>query len=306
MKQKNLLQAIGNTPLVQIHFDSPATILAKLEYLNPGGSIKDRAALFMIEEAERRGLLKPGGTIIEASSGNQGISAAMIGAAKGYNVIITTNDKFSTEKINTIRAYGAEIIMCPATAFVDDSQSYHSQAVSLQKKIPNSFLLNQYYNMANSEAHYRSLGPEIWLQTNGAITHFFAAAGTCGTITGVSRFLKEQNKHCKTIACDAATSYRATNGNPQKYKLEGIGVDFEAPLLNEYESYIDEFIGITDQEGIAMLKKIAHEHGILAGPSSGAVAYAVQEYANNLTKNDIVVMIMGDSGRAYLSKEYYY
>lgn len=306
MKQKTLLQAIGNTPLVQVDFDTPATILAKLEYLNPGGSIKDRSALYMIEEAERKGIIKPGGTLIEASSGNQGIATAMIGAAKGYTVIITTNNKFSTEKINTIRAYGAEIIMCPATEFVDDPESYHSQAVALQKKTPNSFILNQYYNKANSEAHYRSLGPEIWQQTHGAITHFFGAAGTCGTITGVSRFLKEQSTHCKTIACDAATSYHATKGNPQKYKLEGIGIDFDAPLLNEYESFIDEFIGVTDNDGLAMLKKLAQDYGILAGPSSGAVAFAVQEYAKNLTKNDIVVMIMGDSGRAYLSKEYYY
>lgn len=306
MKNRTLLQAIGNTPLVTIDFGTPPTILAKLEYLNPGGSIKDRSALFMIEEAERQGILHPGGTLIEASSGNQGIAAAMIGAAKGYKVIITTNNKFSSEKINTIKAYGAHIVMCPATEFVDDPESYHSQAVALQKTIPNSFLLNQYYNMSNSDAHYSSLGPEIWHQTEGKVTHFVAAAGTCGTITGVGRFLKEQPKKISVIACDAATSYRTTQGNPQKYKLEGIGVDFEGPLLNTHHAVIDEFIGITDEQGIAMLKTMACEHGILCGPSSGAVAYGVKEYSKNLSKDDVVVMIMGDSGRAYLSKEYYY
>jgi len=306
MKTKTLLEAIGNTPLVTINFGTPPTILAKLEYLNPGGSIKDRSALFMIGEAEKAGVLKPGGTLLEASSGNQGIATAMIGAAKGYKVIITTNNKFSSEKINTIRAYGAEIIMCPATEFVDDPESYHSTAVALQKKIPNSFLLNQYYNMANAHAHYSSLGPEIWNQTEGKITHFFAAAGTCGTITGVARSLKEKNAQIKTIACDAATSFRATNGHPKKYQLEGIGVDFDAPLLNAYEKYIDEFVGVTDDNGLAMLKTMAQDYAILCGPSSGAVAHAVYEYSKKLSPHDIIVMIMGDSGRAYLSKGYYY
>lgn len=305
MKTKNLLQSIGNTPLVQIDFGTPPTVLAKLEYLNPGGSIKDRAALHMIEEAERNGILKPGGTIIEASSGNQGIAAAMIGAAKGYKVIITTNNKFSSEKINTIKAYGAEIVMCPATNFVTDPESYHSTAVALQKKIPNSFLLNQYYNMSNSDAHYTSLAPEIWQQTNGTVTHFIAAAGTCGTITGVGRFLKEKNSAIKVIACDAATSYHATKGNPKKYSLEGIGIDFEAPLLHKYQINIDDFVGITDEQGLTMLKTMAHKHGILCGPSSGAVAYAAQEYTKKLSPNDTVVIVIGDSGRAYLSKGYY-
>lgn len=306
MKTKTVLEAIGNTPIVEVNFDTPPTILAKLEYLNPGGSIKDRSALFMIEEAEKKGILKPGGTLLEASSGNQGIATALIGAAKGYRVIITTNNKFSSEKINTIRAYGAEIVMCPATKFVDDPESYHSTAVALQKKIPNSFLLNQYYNMSNAKAHYSSLGPEIWQQTDGKITHFFAAAGTCGTITGVARSLKEKNSLIKTIACDAATSFHATKGNPISYKLEGIGVDFETPILNAYQNHIDEFIGVTDNDGLAMLKTMARNHGILCGPSSGAVAHAVYEYSKKLSPNDIVVMIMGDSGRAYLSKEYYY
>lgn len=306
MKNKTLLQAIGNTPLVTIDFGTPPTIFAKLEYLNPGGSVKDRAALFMIEEAERKGLLKPGGTIIEASSGNQGISAAMIGTAKGYKVIITTSKKVSQEKINTIKAYGAEVVICEPTLLLDDPESYHSNAVRLQKKIPNSFMLNQYYDLTNSEAHYRSLGPETWNQTNGAITHLFAATGSCGTVTGIGRFLKEQNKNIKIIAVDTLNSYRSTKGNPKPYYLEGIGVDYDAPNLKTYESYIDDFFCVDDQQGIEMLKKMARTHAILCGPTSGAVTYAVQEYSKNLSSNDIVVMIIGDSGRAYLSKDYYY
>lgn len=305
MERKTLLQAIGNTPLVAVDFGTPPTILAKLEYLNPGGSFKDRSALYMIEDAEQRDVLKPGGTLIESSSGNQGFSTAMIGAAKGYKVIITSNNKVSPEKINAIKALGAEIRMFPATELLTDPESYHNQAVKLSKEIPNSFFLNQYYTNSNSEAHYRSLGPEIWKQTDGALTHFFAAAGSCGTITGVARFLKEKNSHIKTIACDAATSFRATQGNPQKYLLEGIGIDYEAPLLNAYKNYIDDFFDVTDQQGIDMLKTMARNHGILCGPSSGAVAYAVQEYSKNLSKNDIIIMIIGDSGRAYLSKNYY-
>ena len=259
----------------------------------------------MIEEAERKGLLKAGGTIIEASSGNQGIAAAMIGAAKGYKVIITTNKKFSPEKINTIKAYGAEIYMCPCTEFVEDPESYHSQAVALQKKIPNSFMLNQYYNLANSQGHYHSLAPEIWEQTRGLVTHFFAASGTCGTVTGVGRYLKEKRPSTNVIAVDALTSFRSTQGHPKPYALEGIGVDFDAPILNEYQNVIDEFFCVSDKQGLTMLKRMARNYAILCGPSSGAVAYAAYEYSKTLSPHDIIVMIIGDSGRAYLSKNYY-
>jgi cystathionine beta-synthase len=303
-----LLDAIGNTPLVRVDFGTPPTILAKLEYLNPGGSIKDRAALFMIEEAERKGLLKPGGTIIEASSGNQGIAAAMIGVAKGYNVIITVSDKISDEKINTIRAYGAEVLIFPATEMLSHPASYHSQALALQKRTPNSFMLNQYHDpyATNSEAHYRLLGPEIWRQTHGSVTHCFAAAGSCGTITGLGRFFKEQkSKHVNVIGVDALNSYRSTHGDPKPYKLEGIGVDYDAPNLQKYQTTIDEFFCVSDEQGADMLKRMARNHAILCGPSSGAVAYAAYEYSKKLSPQDIVVMIIGDSGRAYLSKNYY-
>jgi cystathionine beta-synthase len=301
---KNILNAIGNTPLVQVNFDSPAHIFAKLEYLNPGGSVKDRSANYMIELAEKKGILKPGGTIIDASSGNQGIASALIGAIKGYKVIIAVSEKISQEKLQTIQSYGAQIVMCPATKFIDDPQSYHSAAKKLHETTPNSFMPNQYYNIENTQAHYTLLGPEIWKQTNGTITHFFAGAGTGGTISGVGRYLKEQNPHIKVIAIDSLNSFRTTKGNPKPYKLEGIGIDFDTPVLNY--SVIDDIIPVSDEHGLHMLKVLATKHGLLAGPSSGAVAYAVQEYArHNLQEGDRAVMIFGDSGRAYLTKGFY-
>lgn len=300
MKYNNLLEAIGHTPLVRLNFDSPATIYAKLEYLNPGGSVKDRSALFMIEQAERAGILKPGGTIIDASSGNHGIAIAMIGAIKGYKVIITTTDKFSVEKLATIKAYGAEIVLCPVTEFVADPNSYHSTAVRLHAQTPNSFMPNQYYNTDNALGHYHSLGKEIWEQTGGTITHFFAAAGTGGTVSGAGKYLKEQNSAIKVVALDSVNSYHATKGDPKPYKVEGMGIDFDNLVLNE--SVIDEFFCITDEQALGMLPYMASQHGLLIGPSSGAVAYGAQEYAKTLTKDDIAVIIFGDSGRAYLSK----
>lgn len=302
---KSLTDAIGNTPLVKVHFDSPATIYAKLEYLNPGGSVKDRSAMYMIEQAEKHGILKPGGTIIEASSGNQGIAIAMIGAIKGYKVIITATEKISKEKLDTIRAYGAQVLLCPPTTFIEDPQSYHSQAVALHKRTPNSFMPNQYFNTLNSDAHYHLLGPEIWKQTNGTITHFFAAAGTCGTITGVGRYLKEQNPNIKIIAMDSDVSFRTTNGKPKPYKIEGMGIDWDNIILNEYKDAVDEFMPVSDDNSLAMLKTLAHRHGLLGGLSCGSVAWAAQEYAKKLGKEAVGVMIFGDSGRAYLTKGYY-
>lgn len=300
---ESLLDAIGNTPLVRLDLGTPPRIYAKLEYLNPGGSIKDRAALSMIEEAEKSGALKPGGTIIEASSGNQGISAAMIGAIKGYHVVITVSEKVSAEKKAALSALGAEVVICKATSSLTDPESYNSVAVALLKKIPNAIMLNQYFNPANARAHYKTLGPEIWEQTGGALTHFIGAVGTGGTVSGAGKFLKEQNQAITVIGVDMATSYRTTGGHPQPYKLEGIGVDFDAPLLDT--NIIDEFLTVHDDESIAMLKTLAHTHGILAGPSSGAVACAVEKYSQNLSSNDVIVMIFGDSGRAYLSKGFY-
>ncbi len=299
----SLLDAIGNTPMIKLPLGRPAAMFAKLEYLNPGGSIKDRTALYMVEEAERRGLLKPGGTIIEASSGNQGIALAMIGAVKGYEVIITVSEKVSEEKKRTLQAYGAKLLICPATDEHDDPGNYHAQAVALQKRTPGAWMPDQYFNTANPQAHYLSLGPEIWRQTGGKITHYFAAAGTGGQVSGVGAYLKEQNPDIKVIAVDSAASFHATGGKPKPYVLEGIGIDFETPCLNE--AVIDEFINVGDADAIAMLRLLASKHGLLVGPSSGAVAYAAQNYQQYLTKTGLAVTIFSDSGRAYLSKNYF-
>jgi cystathionine beta-synthase len=302
MQHEHITDAIGSTPLVRASF-IPTLCYAKLEYFNPGGSIKDRSAWYMIQMAEQRGDLKPGSTIIEASSGNQGISAAYIGTSRGYKVIITVSEKVSQEKKATLEAYGATIIICPATTLLTDPRSYHSVALSLHKSIPNSFMLNQYFNHNNPAAHYASLGPEIWKQTQGKITHFIAGAGSGGTISGAGRYLKEQNSNIKIIAVDALTSYRTTQGNPQPYTIEGLGVDYETPLLDT--DTIDQFIGVSDDDAIAMLKKMARSHGLLVGPASGAVAHATLQLSETLSDNSFTVMLFGDSGRAYLTKHFF-
>jgi len=297
-----IVECIGNTPLVRIPFNTPAHCYAKLEYFNPGGSIKDRSAAYMIEQAEKAGL-QPGGTIIEASSGNQGIATAMIGRAKGYRVIITVSDKVSLEKRTTLMAYGAEVVTCPATALLSDPKSYHSVALEVQNSTPNSFMLNQYFNPDNAAAHYYSLGPEIWHQTNGLITHFIAAAGSGGTVSGAGKYLKEQNPAITVIGVDAATSYRATCGDPKPYAIEGMGVDYDTPLIDA--TVIDQFINVTDADAFAMLKTLARTYGILVGPPSGAVAAAAASYVPSLPECAVVVMIFGDSGKSYLTKHFY-
>ncbi len=299
---ESLLGVISNTPLVKVPFTTSAKVFAKLEYLNPAGSIKDRSALFMIEEAEKNGELKTGGTIIESSSGNQGVACAMIGAVKGYKVIITASPAMSEEKVKTIKAYGAEVVHCPGVP-ISHPESRHNKAVDILKNTPNSFMPNQYFNLSNSKAHYSVLGPEIWEQTEGEITHFFAAAGTGGTVSGVGKFLKEKNPKIKIIAVDVDTSFHSTQGNPVPYKMEGIGIDFDTPCLNE--SVIDEFIKVSDENGLGMLQVMARKYGLLLGTGSGAVSFAVQSYLDKLTESDVVVMLFGDSGRAYLSKNYF-
>lgn len=300
---KSLLEAIGNTPLVQLNYPTEAKVYAKLEYLNPGGSVKDRSAKYMIEKAEETGILKPGGTIIDASSGNHGIALAMIGKIKGYRVIITVSEKISKEKYNTLKAYGAEVIVCKSTQFIEDPENYHYVAQRLAKEIPNSFMPNQYYNTMNRDAHQALLGPEIYRQTEGKITHFFAGAGTTGTVSGVGRYLKSQNPAIKIIAIDSINSYKATNGHPKPYAIEGIGMDFDTPVTDF--SVIDEIVNVSDEETVLMLRSLAQQQGLLVGPSSGAVACGVQHYLSNLKAGDIAVIIFGDSGRAYLSKGFY-
>ena len=296
---KSFLECIGNTPLAKIDFPIKPTLLAKLEYLNPGGSIKDRSALFMVEQAEKKGLLKPGGTIIEASSGNQGIALAMIGTLKGYNVIVAVPDRTSFEKISTLQAYGVKVYVCPDTDDLTDPEGYHAKAKNLHLTIPNSFMPNQYYNIENPRAHYTTTGPEIWQQTKGKVTHCILGMGSCGTISGVGKYLKEQNPNIKIIGVDAATSKLSSPKNPKAYKVEGIGVDVLSDTLNK--NVVDKIIPIKDHDAFNMTKQLAKK-GYLVGISSGAVMHAALEYMKDLTEKDTVVVIFADSGRAYLSK----
>ena len=296
---ENLLNIIGNTPLVRLNFDIKPTMLAKLEFLNPGGSIKDRSALFMIQEAERKEHLKPGGTIIEASSGNQGIALAMIGAIKGYKVIITVPNRTSIEKVSTLQAYGAKVFVCPDTDDLNDPNGYHTKAETLHKQIDGSYMPNQYYNAENLKAHYLTTGPEIWSQSGGKVTHCFIGMGSCGTISGVGKYLKEQNKNIKIIGIDAMTSKLSMPKSPKAYKVEGIGVDVITDTFDR--NVVDEIIPISDETAFAMTRTLAQK-GYLVGLSSGAVMHVALEYAKKLKKSDTMVVIFADSGRAYLSK----
>ncbi|MDO8955203.1 MAG: cysteine synthase family protein [Gammaproteobacteria bacterium] len=295
-QRPSILAAIGNTPMVKLDFPAEVSIYAKLEHLNPGGSIKDRSALYMIEHAEQQGLLKPGYTIIEGSSGNQGIAVAMIGAIKGYKVIITVPERTSSEKVSTLKAYGAEVLVCKEH---DSDQGYTEVAKKLHRENPQSFMLNQYYNTLNIEAHYKSTGPEIWEQTEGKLTHIILALGSCGTAMGVSRYLKEKNSAIKVIGVDAATSM-LSSPNPTPYQAEGIGVDSLDGLFDK--RYVDEVIGVYDDDIFEMTRRLAREHGLLVGISSGAVMQAALSYAKKLTQDDYLVVIFADSGRAYLQK----
>lgn len=296
---KGLLEHIGNTPLAQLDFGVKPTVLAKLEFLNPGGSIKDRAAFFMVQEAERDGRLKPGGTIVEASSGNQGIALAMIGKIKGYRVIITVPDRTAVEKIAVLKAYGAEVHVCPNTDDLHDPRGYHAVAEHFAHTIPHAFMPNQYFNKSNPLAHYSTTGPEIWRQTEGTITHFFTGAGSCGTISGVGRYLKEQNKNVKIIGIDAETSLYSSK-DPKAYQAEGIGIDVISDTFAK--EYIDEIIPISDAHAFTMTRRLANEYGLLVGISSGAVMHVALEYAKKLKETDVMVVILADSGKSYLSK----
>jgi len=294
-----LLEAIGNTPMIKLDFDVKPTLLAKLEYLNPGGSLKDRPAWFMIQKAEQEGLLKPGGTIVEASSGNQGIALAMIGAIKNYQVIITVPDRTSFEKIATLKAYGAKVYVCPDTDNLEDPEGYHAKAEELCRSISGAFMPNQYYNTENPNAHYHTTGPEIWEQTRGIITHCFIGMGSCGTITGVGRYLKEKNPNIRIIGIDVATSKLSQPDNPQKYNVEGIGVDVITDTLDK--SVIDEIVPIQDNDAFNMTRILAKK-GYLVGISSGAVMHVALQQCQQLSEKDRVVVLFADSGRSYLSK----
>ena len=295
----SVLSLIGNTPLLKIECHAKPSLFAKLEMQNPGGSIKDRCALYMIEEAERSGKLHPGGTIVEASSGNQGIALAMIGRVKGYKVIITVPDRTAKEKVAILRAYGAEVHVCPNTDQHDDPRNYHTLAVHLSKSIEGAYMPNQYYNKENPRAHYSTTGPEIWHQTEGKITHFICGTGSCGTISGVGRYLKEHNPDIKVIGVDAATSLYSSK-EPKAYKVEGLGIDVVTDTFDQ--DVVDQIIPISDEDAFSMTKKMATQYGLLVGISSGAVMHVALEYVKHLTERDIVVAIFADSGKNYLSK----
>lgn len=296
---KTLLETIGNTPIVRLELPVKPLMLAKLEFMNPSGSLKDRAALYMVEEAERLGKLKPGGTIVEATSGNQGIALAMIGAIKGYRVIITVPDRTAPEKIAVLRAYGAEVHVCPNTATHEDPRGYHARAEQLLHEIPGAFMPNQYYSKSNAMGHYYSTGPEIWAQTHGTITHFIAGAGTCGTISGVGQYLKEQNPAIKIIGVDAANSLYSSK-EPKEYTVEGLGIDVISETFNQ--AVVDHIIPISDDDAFNTTRKVAKDNGLLVGISSGAVLHVAMKVAQQLTEKDVVVLMLADSGRAYLSK----
>ncbi len=298
-KRRSILAAIGHTPFVEIQLKGVGqSCFAKLEYLNPGGSIKDRSALFMIEEAERLGQLKPGFTLIEGSSGNQGIAVAMIGAVKGYPVIITVPERTSSEKVATLKAYGAEVIVCKEHG---EGTGYTEVARALHLSKVDSFMLNQYYNPQNIEAHYRSTGPEIWQQSQGQLTHMIMAMGSCGTAMGVSRFLKEQNPRIQIIGVDAATSALSA-AVPAPYLVEGIGVDALDGLFDR--AWVDQVETVTDEAVFAEVRALAREEGLMVGLSSAAVTCVLKRITHSLPKDAQIGMILADSGRAYLQKAF--
>ncbi len=311
MWHNNILEAIGNTPLVRLNRMARglrATMLAKLEYLNPGGSVKDRIGITMLEAAEKAGKIKPGGTVIEGTSGNTGMGLALAAAIKGYQCIFTMPDKMSQEKIDALRALGAEVIVTPTQVDHHDPRSYHSVALRLSREIPNSIFPNQYENPANALAHYQTTGPEIWDQTEGKLTHVVIGVGTGGTITGVARFLKEKNPAIRVIGADPQGSIFAemfrSGRKPQvqPYKVEGIGQD-EKPANVDF-SVIDEIYAVSDKDAFLRTRALARTEGIFAGGSAGAAVHIALKCAETLSENDIVVVIIPDSGTRYLSKIY--
>ncbi|OJU76296.1 MAG: cystathionine beta-synthase [Bacteroidetes bacterium 47-18] len=309
----SILDTIGNTPLVKLNkvaSDLPCPVYAKVEFFNPGNSVKDRMALKMVEVAETNGWLKPGGTIIEGTSGNTGMGLALAAIQKGYKCIFTTTDKQSKEKVDILRALGAEVIVCPTNVEPEDPQSYYSVSKRLAKEIPNSWYVNQYDNPANKLAHYEQTGPEIWEQTEGKVTHIIVASGTGGTITGTARFLKEQNPAIQAWAIDSygslLTNWFRTGDIDMSfvhpYITEGIGEDF---VPENYEKdYIDHFEQVTDKDGAVMARRIAKEEGIFVGYSAGSAIAGLRQLKDKLKPTDLVVVIFHDHGSRYVGKVY--
>ncbi len=307
----NILQSIGRTPLIRLNRVTEgieATVLAKVELFNPGGSVKDRIAVQIIEAAEREGLLRPGGTIVEATSGNTGAGLAVAAALKGYKAVFTMPDKMSQEKIRLLKAFGADVIVCPTAVPPDSPESYYEVAKKIARETDGALLANQYFNPENPKAHYLTTGPEIWEQTGGRIDYFVAGIGTGGTISGVGKFLKEKNPDVKIIGADPQGSilrdyfYTKQVTTAQPYKVEGIGEDILPGTLDF--SVIDEIYTIGDKESFNLARRLAREEGMLVGGSSGTAASAALQVARSLTKDKIVVVLFPDAGDRYLSKFY--
>lgn len=314
MYYNSLIETIGNTPLVKLNSVTKGikgTILVKVEYFNPGNSMKDRMALKMVEDAEKAGLLKPGGTIIEGTSGNTGMGLALVAIAKGYKCIFTLSDKQSKEKMDILRAMGAEVIVCPTNVSPDDPRSYYSVAKKLNQDIPNSFYPNQYDNLSNAAAHYETTGPEIWEQTEGKITHYAAGVGTGGSMCGTAKFLKEQNPAVKTVGIDSYGSvfkkFKETGQFDENeiypYMTEGIGEDI-LPKNVDFDM-IDTFVKVTDKDSAIMTRRLAREEGLFVGWSCGSAVYGALEYAReHMKEDDMMVIILPDHGTRYLAKVY--
>ena len=298
---ESILDLVGHTPMVRLQKVArgvkPA-ILAKLEQLNPGGSVKDRIALTMIEDAERSGLLRPGGTIIEPTSGNTGHGLAMVAAIKGYNMVFVMPDKMSAEKISLLRAYGADVVVCPTNVERESPQSYYSVAERLSHEIPGAFQPNQYFNQRNPEAHYRTTGPEIWEQTEGRVDVFVAGMGTGGTISGVARYLKEKKPSVQIVGADPEGSIYSGPVHP--YKVEGVGEDFMPGTMDI--KLIDQVVQVNDKQSFVAARRLAREEGILVGGSSGMALHAALEVARDRGPDDVIVVLFPDTGRNYLSK----
>ena len=310
----SIIETIGNTPMVKLNRVTKGvkgTVLAKVEYFNPGNSMKDRMALKMIDDAERAGILKPGGTIIEGTSGNTGMGLALVAIARGYKCIFTMADKQSQEKINILKAVGAEVVVCTTNVEPTDPRSYYSVAKKLNKEIPNSFYPNQYDNLSNTEAHYDTTGPEIWEQSDRKITHYAAGVGTGGSMCGVARYLKEQNSKLITVGIDTYGSvfkkYKETGvfdeNEVYPYLTEGIGEDILPKNVNF--DLIDHFIKVTDKDAAIMTRRLAKEEGMFVGWSCGSAVHGALEYAKeNLKQDDVMVIILPDHGTRYLNKIY--
>ena len=299
---ETVLQAIGHTPLIKLSRVTdglPVTVLAKVESLNPGGSVKDRIGLAMVEDAEGKGLLKPGGTIIEATAGNTGVGLALVAAVKGYRCIFVMPDKMSEDKVNLLRAYGAEVVITPTSVAADSPDSYNGVADRLAREIPGAFRPSQFANPTNPLAHYRTTGPEIWEATDGKIDVFVAGMGTGGTISGAGRFLKEQNPAVTVVGADPEGSI-LSGDYPKSYRVEGIGEDFIP--ANFDRQAVDEMVRVSDRESFAMTRRLAREEGLLVGGSAGTAAVAAVKYARRLEPGKLVVVLLPDTGRNYLTK----